>query len=101
MDDARRQRRPRRAVRAPGTVGSDESVLRSTVPAVAPTGEPSTSADAPPSPAADRRTGATPSTAADDLWRTTRSADDSDHGWGREDAGPDDDRLRREKPPHW
>lgn len=36
-----------------------------------------------------------------DLWREVRSADDSDRGWGRDDAPPDDERILREKPPHW
>jgi hypothetical protein len=43
----------------------------------------------------------TPAGVTDDLWRTARSADDSDHGWGREEPSSNDDRLRREKPPHW
>ncbi|MFP5347363.1 MAG: hypothetical protein ACLGIA_10065 [Actinomycetes bacterium] len=36
-----------------------------------------------------------------------RSADDEDVGWGDEDGsdrlgdGPNDERLRRERPPHW
>lgn len=31
----------------------------------------------------------------------TRSADDSDTGWGDHDDGSNDDRLTREVPPHW
>lgn len=89
-------RRPRRAVRPPGTVGTDESVLISTHPAAPP--------PAPPTPPA--ATGAVPvrpdeQADAGDLWRSTRSLDDSDRGWGRDETSPDDDRLRREKPPHW
>lgn len=30
-----------------------------------------------------------------------RSRDDSDVGWGDRPPGDDDDRLRREVPPHW
>jgi hypothetical protein len=31
-----------------------------------------------------------------------QSADDTDLGWGeRPDEADDDERLRREKPPHW
>jgi len=31
----------------------------------------------------------------------TRSADDSDVGWGERDGGSNDDRLSQDKPPHW
>lgn len=31
----------------------------------------------------------------------TRSADDSDVGWGDREAGSNDDRLQQDKPPHW
>nr|WP_195969340.1 hypothetical protein [Cellulomonas hominis] len=31
----------------------------------------------------------------------SRSADDSDTGWGDERADSNDDRLRRDVPPHW
>ncbi len=30
-----------------------------------------------------------------------RSADDTDLGWGDEDEDDSDERLTREKPPHW
>ncbi|MFS0705926.1 hypothetical protein AB6N23_15555 [Cellulomonas sp. 179-A 9B4 NHS] len=97
-----RRRAPRRAVRPPGTVGTDESVLRSTVPAAP--GEPpapvparsasaSASASAPAVPAAP--------VDAPDPWTATRSADDSDRGWGREEPSSNEERLRRERPPHW
>ena len=83
-------RRPRRAVRPPGTVGTDDSVLLSTHPAA---------------PAPPEATTAVPGTGEpageDDLWRSGRSLDDSDRGWGRDESSLDDDRLRREKPPHW
>ena len=112
MSSARR--RPRRAVRPSGTVGSDESVLRSTLPAAppdppltpvrpaAPPAEPAT--DAPGAGAATgpgRAATGVRATGADDLWRATRSADDSDRGWGREEPTSNDDRLQRDKPPHW
>ncbi|WP_167748906.1 hypothetical protein [Cellulomonas sp. HD19AZ1] len=45
--------------------------------------------------------GSAPADPVDDPWRATRSADDSDRGWGREEPSSNDDRLRREKPPHW
>ncbi|MCC2322652.1 hypothetical protein [Cellulomonas xiejunii] len=130
-------RRPRRAVRQSGTVGTDDSVLLATLPAFPPapaggavvgpgardatvrpvSGE---AADGPglgavtegavPGAATERPgPGGVPdvSTASgrlgdvDDLWRATRSADDSDRGWGREESSSNDERLRREKPPHW
>jgi len=31
----------------------------------------------------------------------TRSADDSDVGWGDRETGSNDDRLHQDKPPHW
>jgi len=86
-----RARRPRRAVRPPGTVGTDESVLRTTLPA-APAPEPPHVPVAGPGRRAGDREG--------DALLAVRSADDSDVGWG---DGPDrnDERLRRDKPPHW
>ncbi|UZN04236.1 hypothetical protein [Cellulomonas sp. S1-8] len=102
-------RRPRRAVRPPGTVGSDESVLRSVLPS-APTvipAEPATRPAGPDEPlgADPGSTGSRPASAGpdavDDPWQAMRSADDTDGGWGREEPTSDDDRLRREKPPHW
>ncbi|MBO0922556.1 hypothetical protein J1G42_17175 [Cellulomonas sp. zg-ZUI222] len=108
------RRRPRRAVRPSGTVGSDESVLRSTLPAAPPdpplpAGRPAAlpgaaAPDGPGEGAGARRTSASagiPADGADDLWRATRSADDSDRGWGREEPSSNDDRLQRDKPPHW
>ncbi|MFC8192300.1 hypothetical protein ACFUMH_11650 [Cellulomonas sp. NPDC057328] len=93
---APRRRAPRRAVRPPGTVGTDESVLRSTVPAAP---------DAPPTPV-ERRPAAAPADAsapvdAPDPWTATRSADDGDRGWGRDEPSTNEERLRRERPPHW
>ena len=78
-------RRPRRAVRHAGTVGSDDAVLLSAHPAL-PTG------DAPKQP---------PAAPAPDQVVAVRSADDSDVGWGEREAGSNDDRLSRDKPPHW
>lgn len=81
-------------------------MLRSTLPAPATDGDrngPQVSTDAsgpaahPDRPAAQ----AAPPAPVADLWREVRSADDSDRGWGRDDAPPDDDRILREKPPHW
>lgn len=78
--------RPRRAVRRAGTVGGDDARLVSTHPAL-PT-------DPAPTPAARPAAGADPAIA-------TRSADDSDVGWGDREAGSNDDRLSQDKPPHW
>jgi len=114
---SREPRRPRRAVRPPGTVGADESVLRSVLPALScEDAEPG--ADSVPDATGHQvgstvsggtqaasttpaRSSAQPGAGTDDLWRATRSADDSDRGWGREEPTSNDDRLRREKPPHW
>ncbi|WP_444662982.1 hypothetical protein ACT17Q_13370 [Cellulomonas sp. CW35] len=93
-----RPRRPRRAVRPPGTVGTDESVLRSTLPAApAATTAPAVSPAA--SPGAGPRSGGAGDRSGDALL-ALRSADDSDVGWG-EGADANDERLRRDKPPHW
>jgi len=79
-------------VRPAGTVGGDDRVLRSSLPAP---GAQSTqdAQDAqdvrtsPPAPPA----AATPARAPDDL----------DVGWGPAVDDSNDDRLTREKPPHW
>ncbi|MCC2334287.1 hypothetical protein [Cellulomonas wangsupingiae] len=109
-------RRPRRAVRPSGTVGDDESVLRTAVPAAphddAPSavrGDAGGPAPAPAAPGASQAEAptATPPTATPpaagpaDPWTALRSADDSDQGWGRDEPSSNDERLRREKPPHW
>ncbi|GEK21401.1 hypothetical protein [Cellulomonas xylanilytica] len=83
-----RARRPRRAVRHAGTVGGDDANLVSSHP-VQPTA-PDTVPTTPP----DR-------TAAPEPAVPTRSADDSDVGWGDREAGSNDDRLHQDKPPHW
>lgn len=82
-------RRSRRAVRHAGTVGTDDSVLRSTHPALG------TAADEAPAPSAEV-TSEVPREPALPL----RSLDDSDVGWGHE-PDANDDRLRRDRPPHW
>lgn len=102
-----RPRRPRRAVRPSGTVGADESVLHTRLPAVAPgagaaAGGAARAKAGPAAPGAPVAAGApAASPEPEDLWRATRAADDSDRGWGREEPSSNDDRLRREKPPHW
>lgn len=109
------RRGPRRAVRLSDTVGTDESVLRSTLPAAPapqaerlPKTDNSTGGASRPSSATDGRastTGGRGSAAALArlLERDTdlgRSADDSDRGWG-DGADTNDDRLARDRPPHW
>jgi len=90
---------PRRAVRRAGTVGRDDTVLVSTLPAF-PTEDPRPTASDP------RRTTDAPtaseatSTGTLDPAVAVRSADDSDVGWGGSDDS-NDDRLHRDKPPHW
>ncbi len=77
-------------MRQSGTVGSDEAVLRATLPAARPTSEPVTGTSAP---VADR---------SGDPLAALRSADDSDEGWGGPVGRDDnDDRLARDRPPHW
>lgn len=80
-------------MRQPGTVGTDESVLRTTLPAV-PAPEPVVP-PAPPSPPAGG-----PRDRSGDALLAVRSADDSDVGWG-DGSDANDERLRRDKPPHW
>jgi len=80
---------PRRAVRRAGTVGNDDAILVSTLPAF-PDGDDPRPTIAPP---------ATPSGVPDPAV-AIRSADDSDVGWGGSDDS-NDDRLHRDKPPHW
>ncbi|QGQ20183.1 hypothetical protein GC089_14445 [Cellulomonas sp. JZ18] len=100
-----RRRGPRRAVRQSGTVGTDESVLRSRHPAAsAAGGAPAevgagAARDADPDPAFGRPRPVP--VAEPDPWTALRSADDGDRGWGREEPASNDDRLRRERPPHW
>ncbi|MBD8059549.1 hypothetical protein IC607_11285 [Cellulomonas sp. JH27-2] len=80
------RRASRRAVRPAGTVGTDDAILRSTH-AAAPTPEEPTV-----------RRGQVED--AHEPALPIRSADDSDLGWGESTDG-NDERLRRDKPPHW
>ncbi|KQY23298.1 hypothetical protein ASD16_12145 [Cellulomonas sp. Root485] len=100
-------RRPRRAVRLAGTVGGDDANLVSSHPA------PRVDAhrdDAPrdlargdAAAAAGRKGDSGPTNAppGHEPAVATRSADDSDVGWGDREAGSNDDRLHQDKPPHW
>lgn len=127
MAPARSARGPRRAVRRAGTVGTDESVLRSTHPAApaderakaATPAKAATSASAAtPAKAATPASAATPAKAvtsanaatsakaatpagtSDDPVVALRALDDTDVGWGH-DPDSNDDRLHRDRPPHW
>jgi hypothetical protein len=103
-------------VRHAGTVGGDDANVVSTHPALPVDG----AAPAPGTRDAGRRGDvprdraagdATDSRPAGDVSTTvapahepaiaTRSADDSDVGWGDREAGSNDDRLHQDKPPHW
>lgn len=86
-------RRPsRRAVRPAGTVGTDDEILRSTH-AAAPTADERTRGEQPVVKPGLVGTGAEPAL-------PIRSLDDDDLGWGESSDG-NDERLRRDKPPHW
>jgi len=90
-------RRSRRAVRPAGTVGTTDDVLLTTVPAH---DEPTSAAAT--TPRAAPAGSAPPAALGDDAEHpavATRSRDDSDVGWG--DRPDDDDRITRERPPHW
>ena len=82
---ARRHRR--RVVRPAGTVGGDEAALRTSVPV----------------PAADEVTWARPPADAASADRTPvrRAPDDEDVGWGAAASDSNDERLTRDRPPHW
>jgi hypothetical protein len=80
-------------VRPSGTVGGDDAALVSRLPALpsAGTEQSAEARDAGPArQVADRETGV-----------PMRSADDSDLGWGGGSGDSNDDRLQRDKPPHW
>ncbi|GIG38710.1 hypothetical protein [Cellulomonas phragmiteti] len=98
-------RRPRRAVRPAGTVGTGEAVLETRMPAPVAPAPVASATGAGPAPRTDGTSTADPAGAPapdlPDLWRATRSADDSDRGWGREETSSNDERLLRDKPPHW
>lgn len=88
-------RAPRRAVRLSDSVGTDESVLRTTLPAPVP--------DAPAAPRRTAASGSPDAVLARLLERAGdlgRSADDSGTGWG-DGTDSNDDRLARDRPPHW
>jgi hypothetical protein len=85
-------RRSRRAVRHAGTVGQDDARLVSTHPAY----DRRTHRDE------DSRPAVASAAPPDDAQAIpSRSADDSDIGWGDREAGSNDDRLEQDKPPHW
>ncbi|GEL98391.1 hypothetical protein [Cellulomonas terrae] len=102
-------RRSRRAVRHAGTVGGDDANLVSTHPALGTdtprpeagagdTRATEASRDAPGRPGDPRPGTGQP---AREPVVATRSADDSDVGWGDREGGSNDDRLHQDKPPHW
>lgn len=71
----------------------DDAWLLSRLPA--PAGEPRDAAGAGPA------AGGAPTAPRDDPATARRSDDDSDVGWGRQEESGNDDRLRRDRPPHW
>ena len=80
-------------MRRAGTVGTDDDLLVSTLPAM--TGQrPDGQA---PGAGGDRRV---PVVAPDERAIPLRSLDDGDVGWGG-GADTNDDRLARDRPPHW
>ena len=82
------RRRPRRAVRPAGTVGGDEANLRTALP-VPP---PDDLTWGRPAPGSDLSGAGAP---------VRRSPDDEDVGWGAPVVDSNDDRLSRDRPPHW
>ncbi|HEY3734640.1 MAG TPA: hypothetical protein VGL63_12060 [Streptosporangiaceae bacterium] len=74
---------------------------------MAPDQAPRLSASAAPPPSADRPTAASQSASAgrpdrdDQPVMPRRSLDDTDIGWGERPEPDDDERLSRERPPHW
>ncbi|GIG28967.1 hypothetical protein Cma02nite_15670 [Cellulomonas marina] len=81
-------------MRPAGTVGDDESVLRASLPAPAPAPAPAPDPDEGHRPPRDALT---PPRSSSGL---PHSPDDSDVGWGAPDTA-DDERITRERPPHW
>ncbi len=55
----------------------------------------------PPETAARQPTRVSPAEPRDEPVLPTRSQDDTDVGWGEPAAPDDDERLNRERPPHW
>lgn len=91
-----RSGRPRRAVRPSGTVGTDETVLRSVLPAAVP------APHAPHGPGASAPAVTTGAGAAETPPALpVRSLDDGDLGWGGVPDESNDERLRQDVPPHW
>jgi hypothetical protein len=91
----------RRAVRQAGTVGTDDSILVSSHPAVPVADVPDPARADANEPAANQPDGNQPNAAGvREPAIPVRSADDTDVGWG-EVSDANDDRLRRDKPPHW
>jgi hypothetical protein len=89
-------------VRRSGTVGTDEGVLRSVLPAPEPAQPPVSGAGSPADrPATGTERGARRVAPATDPAVERRSLDDQDLGWGDWSADSNDDRLRLDKPPHW
>ncbi len=87
--DEPREPRRRRAVRPAGTVGGDEANLRSSFPAAG--------NDEPPPPAPQAGEPTAPGVPGS----ARRAPDDEDVGWGARVDDSNDDRLTRERPPHW
>ena len=88
-------------MRPAGTVGGDDRVLRSSFPAPgaqdAQDAQDDGRAAAAPTPSAAATPPATPPAAT----TAPRAPDDLDVGWGAAVDDSNDDRLTREKPPHW
>lgn len=82
------RRRPRRVVRPAGTVGGDEANLRTALP-VSP---PDDLTWGRPTPGGDPSGAGAP---------VRRAPDDEDVGWGAPVVDSNDDRLSRDRPPHW
>ena len=102
--DGARARRSRRAIRRAGTVGGDDANLVSTHPVIrveTPRDDARRDAVAGGGPASGRAGDDRPSSIQAEPVIATRSADDSDVGWGDREAGSNDDRLHQDRPPHW
>ncbi len=75
-------------MRPAGTVGGDEANLRSSFPAPTPADEVTWARPAPEAPAGPPH-------------GPVRAPDDEDVGWGAPASDSNDDRLTRDRPPHW
>lgn len=91
-DDEPPRRHRRRVVRPAGTVGGDEANLRTSIPAPGPDevtwGKPMSERPSDEAAAAGSRA-------------VRRAPDDEDVGWGAPVSDSNDDRLDRDRPPHW